>query len=99
LADALVFVLTRYSAEAHINIGTGSDLTIRDLAELVCDIVGFKGALRFDESRPDGTPQKLLDVSRLAALGWRPRTDLKSGIAATYQDYLARVAVPAGEAI
>jgi GDP-L-fucose synthase len=99
LADALVFILTHYSAETHLNVGTGSDLSIRELAELVSEIVGFKGTLRFDESRPDGTPQKLLNVSKLAGLGWRPRTDLRTGIAATYQDYLARVALPAREAI
>jgi GDP-L-fucose synthase len=91
LADALVFLLMRYSAETHINVGTGVDLTIRELAELVCEIVGFAGSLRFDASRPDGTPRKLLDVSKLTALGWRARTDLKSGIAATYQDFLAGI--------
>jgi GDP-L-fucose synthase len=93
LADALVFILTQYSAEPHINVGVGTDLTIRELAELVCKIVGFKGSLRFDETRPDGTPQKLLDVSRLTTLGWRARTDLASGIAATYQDYLANTPI------
>ncbi len=92
LADALVFILTRYSAEAHLNVGTGSDVTIRELAELVAEIVGFHGELRFDAARPDGTPRKLLDVSRLAALGWQAKTDLRSGITATYRDYLANVA-------
>jgi GDP-L-fucose synthase len=99
LADALVFILIHYSAELHLNVGTGTDLSIRELAELVSGIVGFKGALRFDETRPDGTPQKLLDSSKLTALGWRPRTDLRTGIAATYEDYRARVAAPAREAI
>jgi GDP-L-fucose synthase len=96
LADALVFILTHYSAEPHLNIGAGNDLPIRELAELVCEVVGFKGALRFDESRPDGTPQKLLDISKFTAFGWRPCTDLRSGIAATYRDYIATVAAPAG---
>jgi GDP-L-fucose synthase len=95
LAEALVFILTHYSDESHINVGTGVDLTIRELAETVCEIVGFKGTLRFDTSKPDGTPQKLLDVSKLTALGWRPRTDLATGIAATYRDYLAGATTPA----
>jgi GDP-L-fucose synthase len=99
LADALVFILAHFSDEPHLNVGVGRDLTIRELAELVCEIVGFEGAIRFDASRPDGTPQKLLDVSRLTALGWRAQTDLRIGIAATYQDYLARAAVPAREPI
>jgi len=97
LADALVFILTRYSAELHLNVGVGSDLTISELAELVCDIVEFKGSLRFDETRPDGTPRKLLDISKLSALGWRPRTDLRTGIAATYRDFLAATADPVRE--
>jgi GDP-L-fucose synthase len=96
LADALVFILTHYSAEPHLNVGVGTDLSIRELAELICEIVGFKGALRFDETRPDGTPRKLLDISQLTALGWQPRTDLRTGIAATYQDFVATTAVPAG---
>ncbi|WGR90804.1 GDP-L-fucose synthase (plasmid) [Bradyrhizobium sp. ISRA443] len=93
LADALVFILTHYSADPPINIGTGVDMTIRELADLVCEIVGFKGVLRFDETRPDGTPRKLLDVSQLSALGWRPRTDLRAGVAAAYRDYVARLTV------
>jgi GDP-L-fucose synthase len=98
LADALVFILVSYSAEPHLNVGVGTDLSIRELAELVCEIVGFKGALRFDESRPDGTPRKLLDVSKLTALGWRPRIDLRDGIAATYRDFIA-TAEPRREAM
>ena len=99
LADALVFILTHYSAEPHLNVGIGSDLTIRELAELVCDIVEFKGSLRFDETRPDGTPRKLLDISKLSALGWRPRTDLRTGIAATYRDFLATTGKSVREAV
>jgi GDP-L-fucose synthase len=95
LADALVFILRHYSAEEHINVGSGSDLSIRELAALVCKVVGFKGALNFDSSRPDGTPRKLLDSSRLTNLGWHPRTDLHTGIAATYRDYLSATMVPA----
>jgi GDP-L-fucose synthase len=89
LADALVFILKHYSAEPHLNVGVGEDLTIRELAELVCEIVGFEGSLRFDETRPDGTPQKLLDVSRLSALGWQARMDFRTGIAATCRHFLA----------
>jgi GDP-L-fucose synthase len=73
-----------------INVGCGKDQTIADLARAVASVVGFRGALEFDKSKPDGTPQKLLDVSRLRKLGWAPRVDLKSGIAASYRDFLAR---------
>jgi GDP-L-fucose synthase len=73
-----------------INIGCGEDQTVADLARTVASVVGFRGALEFDASKPDGTPRKLLDVSRLRRLGWSPRVDLKSGIAAAYKDYLAR---------
>jgi len=68
-----------------INIGTGKDVTIRELAEQVCDILGFKGDLVFDTAKPDGTPQKLLDVTRMLNLGWTPRTTLAEGIALTYE--------------
>lgn len=73
-----------------VNIGSGTDLTIRELAELVGKIVGFTGRLRFDTSKPDGTPRKLLDVGRLFSLGWRPTIDLEAGIRFAYQDFLAR---------
>jgi GDP-L-fucose synthase len=88
LADALVFLLEHYSDERLINVGTGMDLTIRELAELVSKVVGFEGELEFDASKPDGTPRKQLDVSRLSALGWAARTPLTAGIAATYSWYL-----------
>ncbi len=81
LADALVFVLRHYSAAEHINIGTGSDVTVAELARLIADIVGFRGDLVFDRSRPDGTPRKLMDVGRLAAMGWRSRIGLAEGLA------------------
>jgi GDP-L-fucose synthase len=71
-----------------VNIGTGVDHTIAELAKLVAEVVGFRGALRFDPSRPDGTPQKLLDVSRLARLGWKASTSLKEGTAFAYRDFL-----------
>jgi len=88
LADACVFALTSYSGDLFLNVGTGRDITIADFARLVADVVGFHGDIEFDASRPDGTPQKLLDVSRLAQLGWTARTELRSGIAAAYQDFL-----------
>ncbi len=73
-----------------VNIGSGADLTIRELAELVARLVGFKGALRFDASKPDGTPRKLLDVSRMAALGWKSAIGMEEGIALAYRDFLSR---------
>jgi GDP-L-fucose synthase len=88
LADALVFLMTRYSHEELVNIGTGTDVTVRELAELVQQVVGFKGALRFDPSKPDGTPRKLLDVSKLTALGWTAKTPLEQGLAQTYRWFL-----------
>ena len=72
-----------------INIGVGTDLTVGELADLVAKVVGFTGRLAFDTNKPDGTPQKLLDVSRLTRLGWRAKTELKDGIVLTYRDYLA----------
>ena len=84
LADACVFLMERDEAPALINIGVGSDLTIAELARLVMDVVGFEGRVVYDRSKPDGTPRKLLDVGRLASLGWKAPTDLRSGIAAAY---------------
>jgi GDP-L-fucose synthase len=85
LADACVFLMRNYSGEQLLNIGWGEDLSIAELAGLVREAVGFTGELRFDTSKPDGTPRKLLDVGRLRALGWRPRIQLREGIAATYE--------------
>jgi GDP-L-fucose synthase len=95
LADALVFLMQRYSAESHVNVGTGTDVTIAELARLVAEVVGWQGGLRYDRTRPDGTPQKLLDVERLAALGWRARTPLREGLARAYDWFRRNVAVPA----
>ena len=98
LADACVHLLKVYGDEAvdgaspWINVGCGADLTIAELAEQVRAVVGFEGRLRYDTERPDGTPQKLLDVSRLTALGWQPRIPLEQGLAATYRWYLDQVA-------
>jgi GDP-L-fucose synthase len=84
LAEAVSYLLQNYDAEPMINIGWGEDVTIRELAEMVMSAIGYSGALAFDPTKPDGTPRKLLDVSRLNGLGWRPRISLKEGIAATY---------------
>jgi GDP-L-fucose synthase len=88
LADAAVYLMQHYDAEEIVNVGVGSDLSIRELAELVADVVGFKGELCFDASKPDGTPQKLLDVSKLTGLGWQSGIDLRQGLANTYQWFL-----------
>jgi GDP-L-fucose synthase len=88
LADACLFLMRRYDAAEHINVGTGEDLTIRELAELVRDTVHPQARLAFDSSKPDGTPRKLLDVSRLHALGWRHRISLAEGIASSYRWFL-----------
>jgi GDP-L-fucose synthase len=88
LADACVFLMERYDGAQHINVGTGEDLSIRELAETIRDIVHPRATLRFDTSKPDGMPRKLLDVSRLHALGWRHRIPLGEGIASTYEWFL-----------
>jgi GDP-L-fucose synthase len=88
LADACVFLMNHYDDAGHVNVGTGEDLTIRALAELVRDIVYPDASLRFDTTKPDGAPRKLLDVSKLHRLGWRHKTPLRSGIQATYEWFL-----------
>jgi GDP-L-fucose synthase len=87
LADACLFLMEHYTDEAPINVGCGEDLTIRELAGLIAEVVGFRGGFEFDASRPDGTPRKLLDVSHLTTLGWRPRVDLRTGIQISYDWY------------
>lgn len=87
LADACVFLMRNYADPQIINIGVGKDMTIRELAELVCEIVGYQGRLEFDASRPDGTPRKLLDITRLHNLGWHARVSLAEGIRETYAWY------------
>ena len=89
LADACVFLMERYQGSEIVNIGTGEDLTIAELAELVRDVVGYGGRIVYDPAKPDGTPVKRLDVSRLTALGWRYRIALRAGIETTYAWYLA----------
>jgi len=88
LADAAVFLMESYDSEQIINVGVGQDVTIAQLAEIVSEITGYAGRIVHDASKPDGTPRKLLDVTRLSNLGWRPRVTLREGIAATYQWYL-----------
>ena len=92
LADAVCFLMERYESPHIINVGVGEDVTIAELAELVRNAVGFSGRIVFDRSKPDGTPRKLLDVSRISALGWRPTIELEDGIRATYAWYLENVA-------
>jgi GDP-L-fucose synthase len=92
LADALCFLMERYDSPEIINVGCGEDITIAELATLLAEIVGFRGALSFDRSKPDGTPRKLLDVGKLHALGWRAKTSLADGVRATYAWYRASAA-------
>ena len=89
LADACVFVMKHYSHEQFLNIGTGADLSIAEFAHVVADVVGFRGEILFDTTKPDGTPRKLLDVTAITDLGWQAKTSLRSGIAAAYADFLA----------
>ncbi len=85
LASACRFLLERYDSPEIINVGCGEDISIRELAELICEVVGFRGRLTFDPTKPDGTPRKLLDVARLRALGWQARISLRDGIRQTYE--------------
>ncbi len=87
LAEALLFLMEHFSAPGPLNVGTGEDLTIRELAELICEVVGFAGTIEWDATKPDGTPRKLLDVSRLHALGYRHTTSLREGLARTVAWY------------
>ena len=89
LADALVFLLQNYSADKHINVGSGVEVTIRELAEIIAEVVGYEAALIFDSSKPDGTPRKLMDSGRLASLGWADARPLRDGIRHAYEAWLA----------
>ena len=91
LAEACVYLMETYSDAELVNIGTGIDVTIKELAETVKKIVGFEGSIQWDTSRPDGTPRKLMDVSKLHSLGWKHKIELKDGIALAYQDFLTNV--------
>ena len=90
-ADALVHLMTNYSGESHVNVGCGTDLTILELASRIAGVVGFRGSIVTDPSKPDGTPRKLLDVRKLSGLGWRPKIELEEGIADTYRWFLENV--------
>ena len=92
LADALVFLMKHYSDEPHINVGTGEDITIRELAELIAKIADYQGGIVYDPSKPDGTPRKVMDVSRLTALGWKAKTPLEEGFRKAYRWYVENVA-------
>ncbi|MBF0332428.1 MAG: GDP-L-fucose synthase [Alphaproteobacteria bacterium] len=87
-ADAMVFLIKNYSGEEHVNVGTGLEVTIRELAETAAQVIGFDGEIVFDSSKPDGAPRKLLDVSALAGLGWTAKTGLREGIRLSYDWYL-----------
>jgi GDP-L-fucose synthase len=91
-ASACLHLLEKYDSPEIINVGCGEDISIRELAEVICDVVGFNGELSWDKTKPDGTPRKLLDVSRLRALGWTPTIKLRDGIARTYDWFLKNVA-------
>jgi GDP-L-fucose synthase len=90
LANALVYLMLNYNEKEFVNVGYGDEITIKDLALLIKKIIGFEGHLEFDSSKPNGTPRKLMDSSRLFATGWKPKTDLEEGIALAYQDFLNR---------
>jgi len=92
LADGLVFLMKHYSGELHLNVGTGQDVTIRELAELIADIADYRGQVVYDRSRPDGTPRKVMDVSRTTALGWQAKTPLREGFRQAYRWYVENVA-------
>jgi len=91
-ADALVYLMERYSDFSHVNVGSGYDLTILELAKTIAQVVGFEGNIKTDPTKPDGTPRKLLDSSKLAALGWRPRISLADGLAETYRWFASALA-------
>jgi GDP-L-fucose synthase len=93
LASALLLLLQKYDSPEIINVGCGEDITIRELARLICDLVGFDGELVWDRTKPDGTPRKLLDVTKIRALGWQPTIPLRKGIAQTYEWFVANCAV------
>ena len=90
-ADALVFLMTHYSSESHVNVGSGTDLTIFDLAKTIADVVNFKGEIKKDTSKPDGTPRKLMAADRLRGMGWKPEIELRDGLLQTYEWFLKQL--------
>jgi len=91
LAEALVFLIERYSDESHVNVGWGEDITVAELATLVADVVGFKGRLRYASDKPDGAPRKLLDVGFMTSLGWQPKITLREGLIDAYRSYVGQL--------
>jgi GDP-L-fucose synthase len=91
MADACLFLMENYSSAQHVNVGTGSDVTIYELAQMVCDVVGFTGDIKTDPGQPEGTPRKLMDSSKLTDMGWRPRFDLQSGLKHAYESFVSQV--------
>lgn len=89
MADATVFCMEHYNEAGHINIGSQTEITIKGLAELVRDVVEYKGTIIWDGSKPDGTPRKLMDSTKLYAMGWNPTIDLRSGVEAVYKEFKA----------
>ena len=90
LANALVYLMENYNEKQFVNVGFGTDVTIKELAETVAKVVGFDGGMKYDSSKPNGTPRKLMDSSRLFSTGWKPKTNLEEGIRLAYQDFLSR---------
>jgi GDP-L-fucose synthase len=88
-ADACVHLMRNYSGDEHVNVGSGNDIAIAELVQLVCEVVGFEGEILKDTSKPDGTPRKLMDNSKLAGVGWHPKVELKEGIGRAYQAFLS----------
>jgi len=88
MADACVYLMNNYEGNETVNIGSGKELTIKELTEIVADVIGYKGKINWDTSKPNGTPRKLLDVSKLSGLGWKYKVELREGIALTYKDFL-----------
>jgi GDP-L-fucose synthase len=91
LADAALFLMLHYDAEEIVNVGVGKDINIAELAELIREVVEYQGDIVYDHAKPDGTPRKLLDVSRLHALGWKAKIPWREGVAATYRSYVERI--------
>ena len=85
LADALMLIIEKYSQEGHINVGSGHEISIGNLAKLIAEIVGFNGVIEFDDSKPDGTPRKLVEIKKVTSLGWNPKINLREGIESTYE--------------
>ena len=88
LADLCVFLMNNYSGNETVNAGTGKEVSIKELTDLVAKVVGYEGEIKWDTSKPNGTPRKLLDVSKSAALGWKYKTELEDGIRLAYEDFL-----------